>query len=87
MSNSYSLFNISDSTPGLSSPKENWTILTLFNQQRQAERTLLKKQNSTGTRGPGRPRLIAAEGSVAETLTADDEVLIEIILFIYIYSP
>ncbi|KAL0279382.1 UNVERIFIED_CONTAM: hypothetical protein PYX00_000958 [Menopon gallinae] len=64
----------SDSTPGLSNLKEKWTILTLFNQQRQAEKTLLKRQNATGTRGPGRPRLIAAEGSVAETFAPDDEV-------------
>lgn len=64
-----------DSGNGSSSnnDKENRCgIITLANQQRQAERSLLKRQSSTSGRGPGRPPLIASDGLVPESLSDDE---------------
>lgn len=66
---------INNESSSNNSDKENTTgILTLINQQRIAERTMLKRQSSTGGRGPGRPPLISNDGFVPENLF-DDEVI------------
>ncbi|KAK6642823.1 hypothetical protein RUM43_004325 [Polyplax serrata] len=48
-------------------------ILTLVNQQRLAEKSTLKRQNTTGTRGPGRPPAYLVEGCSVENVATVEE--------------
>lgn len=62
--------NLSDS----SEKEKSCGILTLVNQQRLAEKSMPKRQNNIGSRGPGRPPSIISEGCSLENITAVEEV-------------